>query len=319
MPRRNFRWILSVLLVLVCARPALPQRTKVSNLRAPAQAQNSQAQTNLALNKGVTASSSDEQASWGARFIVDGQRDEKAGSRGWSSIADKSRNHTEWVQIDLGASSSLGRVDLYPRNDPARLGEGFPVDFTIGVSADGKAWTAVVRQTNYPKPGNSVQSFSFDPANARYVRVTGTNLRYLPAESAYYMQFAEVEVYAPAQASEPAGKAALAGSSWQGEIRLSDGRTRTFTAAVDGGNRISGQVALSTNRSAANVALQGTYDPATGAISLRYGGTGAPGGEQGTLTATAASATDVSGQATVTSASMGQRRSAQGTWSMGRR
>ena len=200
MRRSNFRSIIPVLLVLGCALPALSQR-KLPGLQAPAQAQNSQTQTNLALNKRVTASSSDETGSWGARFVVDGQRDEKAGSRGWSSSANKSRNHTEWVQIDLGGAYSLGKVDIYPRNDPARLGEGFPVDFTIGVSADGKTWTAVVRQANYPKPGNKVQSFSFNAANARYVRITGTSLRYLPAESAFYMQFAEIEVYAAAQTS----------------------------------------------------------------------------------------------------------------------
>jgi hypothetical protein len=202
MPRFNFRWIVFALLVLACALPALSQRAKVTNppaqAQAPAkaQAQNTQPQTNLALDKRVTASSSDERGSWGARFLVDGERNEKAGSRGWSSNADKSRNHTEWVQIDLGGSASVGIVDIYPRNDPARLGEGFPVDFSIETSADGQSWTAVVNKTNYAKPGNAVQRFSFTPVSARFVRIVGTNLRYLGAEQAYYLQFAEIEVFA---------------------------------------------------------------------------------------------------------------------------
>jgi len=171
------------------------QASKTQVAKPQAQASTSQAKTNLALDKRVSASSSDERGSWGARFLVDGQRDEKAGSRGWESSSDTKRNHTEWVQIDLGASATVGSVDIYPRNDPARLGEGFPVDFTIETSADGQSWTVVVRKTNYGKPGNAVQHFAFNAVAARYVRVVGTNLRYLGAENAYYMQFAEIEVY----------------------------------------------------------------------------------------------------------------------------
>jgi hypothetical protein len=198
MLRPNFRFPLIVLIVLGFALPALTQRAKVTTPQAPktqAQASTSQAKTNLALNKRVSSSSSDERGSWGARFLVDGQRDEIAGSRGWESSSDPKRNHTEWVQIDLGASATIASVDIYPRNDPARLGEGFPVDFTIETSADGQTWTVVVRKTNYGKPGNVVQHFAFNAVAARYVRVVGTNLRYLGAENAYYMQFAEIEVY----------------------------------------------------------------------------------------------------------------------------
>jgi hypothetical protein len=199
MIRSSFRFSLIALIVIGCALPALPQRTKVSTPQASnpqAQASTSQAKINLALNKRVSASSSDERGSWGARFLVDGERDEKAGSRGWESSSDTKRNHTEWVQIDLGASATLGSVDIYPRNDPARLGEGFPVDFTIETSADGQTWTVVVRKTNYGKPGNVVQHFAFNAVGARYVRVVGTNLRYLGSEQGYFMQFAEIEVYA---------------------------------------------------------------------------------------------------------------------------
>ena len=197
MPRPSLRSIAFAVLVLACALPALSQRSRPSNPQAVnPQVSNPQDKTNLALNQRVTASSSDEQGSWGARFLVDGQRDERSGSRGWSSIADKSRNHTEWIQIDLGGSRSIGFVDIYPRNDPARLGEGFPVDFTIETSPDSRTWTAVVKKTNFGKPGNAVQRFAFSPVAARYVRVVGTSLRYLGAEQAYYMQFAEIEVYA---------------------------------------------------------------------------------------------------------------------------
>jgi alpha-L-rhamnosidase len=152
---------------------------------------------NLALNKTVTASSSFENNSygWAAVKAVDGNRNSVSGSMGWTSWDNTATNHTEWVKVDLGAGNGISRVDLYPRNDSGKLGEGFPVDFTIQVSTDDSNWTTVVTKTSYAKPGNSVQSFSFTAMNARYVKITGTNLRYNSGESAYYMQFAEIEVY----------------------------------------------------------------------------------------------------------------------------
>jgi hypothetical protein len=318
MSRSTFRYLSIVFLVLGCALPALSQRARAT--KPQAQASNPQAQTNLALNKRVTASSSDEQASWGARFIVDGQRDERSGSRGWSSSADKSRNHTEWVQVDLGGSQSVGFVDIYPRNDPARLGEGFPVDFTIETSEDGRAWTAVVGKTNYGKPGNEVQRFAFNQVGARYVRVVGTNLRYLGAEQAYYMQFAEIEIYGgSSESSSPSRSAGLAGTSWQGEIRLDDGSTRSLTVLIDGANQVSGEIVSSATR--ANVtplALQGTYDPSTGAFALRFSGREGRGTVQGTLTGAAQSPTAASGQAALTIMQSGSRQIVNGTWRIAR-
>mgnify|MGYP001296156212 CR=1 FL=1 len=84
--------------------------------------------------------------------------------------------------------------DLYPRNDGNRIGDCFPIDFTIQVSTDNINWTTKVTETNYAKPGNQVQSFSFTPQSARYVKITGTNLR-TDQYGAYRMQFAEIEVY----------------------------------------------------------------------------------------------------------------------------
>jgi hypothetical protein len=318
MSRSTFRYLSIVLLVLGCALPALSQRARAT--KPQAQASNPQAQTNLALNKRVTASSSDEQASWGARFIVDGQRDERSGSRGWSSSADKSRNHTEWVQVDLGGNQSVGFVDIYPRNDPARLGEGFPVDFTIETSEDGRAWTAVVGKTNYGKPGNEVQRFAFNQVGARYVRVVGTNLRYLGAEQAYYMQFAEIEIFgASSEPSGPAGLAGLAGTSWQGDIRLDDGSTRSLTVLIDGANQVSGEIVSSATRvNVTPLALQGTYDPSTGAFALRFSGREGRGTVQGTLTGAAQSPTAASGQAALTIMQSGSRQIVNGTWRIAR-
>lgn len=151
--------------------------------------------SNLALNKSVTSSTSPENWGWMRAFAVDGQRNSVSGAMGWTSWGNNTVNHTEWIRVDLGASYTISKVDLYPRNDSGKVGEGFPVDFTIQVSTDDVNWTTVVTQTNYPKPSGTVQSFSFTGRSARYVKIEGTNLRYNAAESAYLMQLAEIEVY----------------------------------------------------------------------------------------------------------------------------
>ncbi|MFL6072997.1 MAG: discoidin domain-containing protein [Mycobacteriales bacterium] len=140
----------------------------------------------------VTASSSYEADGWAANAAVDGQRTSGGGSMGWSSAGDMTTNHTEWVQLDLGAARPIGRVDLYPRDDGGNIGAGFPVDFSIETSADGSTWQAVATRTGYPRPGDAVRTFPFPATVARYVRVTGTNLS-TDQFGHYHMQFAEIE------------------------------------------------------------------------------------------------------------------------------
>ncbi|OCT15081.1 hypothetical protein A8709_13290 [Paenibacillus pectinilyticus] len=152
---------------------------------------------NLAVLKPVTASSSYEGSDWFTHRVNDGQKNAVYGSKGWSSNSSLTTNHTESIAIDTGAVQSISKVDLYPRNDSAtQLGYGFPIDFTIKVSSDNVNWTTVVTRSAYALPGNSVQSFSFTSQSARYVKITGTNLRSNPNDNnAYRMQLAEIEIY----------------------------------------------------------------------------------------------------------------------------
>jgi hypothetical protein len=152
--------------------------------------------SNKALNKTVTASSSVENSDWGKVKATDGQRSSVTGSMGWSSNNSLTTNHTEQVTVDMGAASSITKVDLYPRSDSPNTGYGFPVNFTIQVSTDNTNWTTVVTKTGYALPGATVQSFTFTAANARYVKIEGTSLRANPNDgSRYRMQFAEIEIY----------------------------------------------------------------------------------------------------------------------------
>lgn len=150
---------------------------------------------NLALNKDAMASSSAEKDGWYKVKLTDGMRKSVPEAMGWSTDPSQIRTDSEWVKVDLGAVCSIGRVDLYPRNDSAHIGEGFPVDFTILVSSDDLHWTTVAKQTGHPQPADGlVRSFAFTPTKARHVKVSSTRLR-RDINGKRGMALAEMEVY----------------------------------------------------------------------------------------------------------------------------
>lgn len=151
---------------------------------------------NLAFGATLTASSSGESSDWGISRINDGQLNSVSGSSGYTSQNSLATNHTEYIKLDLGASKTVAKVDLFPRNDGVNTGYGFPVDFTIQVSSDNVNWTTVVTRTGYAKPGNAVQSFTFPAASARYVKLEATSLRSNPNDgNSYRLQLNEMEIY----------------------------------------------------------------------------------------------------------------------------
>jgi alpha-L-rhamnosidase len=150
--------------------------------------------TNLALNKTVTDSSTVGIAAWDAAKAVDGVINSGGTSYGWSSN-DGVQNRTEWIKIDLVTAGNINKVYLYPRNDSGKVGEGFPLDFSIKLSTDNTNWTTVATEIGYPKPGNGYQYFGFTSTSARYVMVETTKVRYNVGENTYYVQLAEIEVY----------------------------------------------------------------------------------------------------------------------------
>lgn len=151
--------------------------------------------TDLALHAAVTSSSSLEDGSYSAASATDGDAFSADHTWGWSSDSDTAENHSEWVTVDLGTAQQVGAVELNQRDyDLKDVGKGFPVDFTIETSADGQTWSPGVTETGYAQPTTAGgQTFSFAPRDARFVRVTGTNLR--PDGGQYRMQFAEIQVF----------------------------------------------------------------------------------------------------------------------------
>ena len=269
---------------------------------------------NFALNKTVTVSSSFDQSSFSPEMVVDGIRAEKPGVRGWSSVSDASVNHTEWIMIDLGTTYPINRVDLYPRNDSRRVGESFPIDFTIQTSLDGNSWTTVVTRNNYGKPGPEAQPFTFNRTDARFVKVVGTNLRYLGAEGSYFMQFTEIEVYGSATTT-PAGS-----STWSGDIVLDQGGTQQLTLEIRDDNQIAGEIVQSrSGRRLARQAVQGSLDPQTGVFNLRFSTGGQLSNTQGTFTGRLDSPTEASGQISIKTTIPGKASTQNGTWRITRR
>ncbi|MGE5549050.1 MAG: DNRLRE domain-containing protein [Bacteroidota bacterium] len=110
--------------------------------------------TNLALNKPVTFSS--EQVGNEAWHAVDND----LGTR-WSASP-----MPQWLQVDLGAIFSLGRVEVCPYLDRA-------YQYKVEVSTDGVNYVQVVDRLNNTETG-AVLSDTFPTVSARYARLTVT-------------------------------------------------------------------------------------------------------------------------------------------------
>ncbi len=124
---------------------------------------------NLALNKTVTASSSEN--AFQPISAVDGNP-----STRWSSLYTNS----EWLKVDLGQVNVVNRVKL---NWESAYGSGYKIQ----VSNDGANWTDIFTTTT----GNGgIDDISFAPVNARYVRLYGTQRATAFGYSVY-----EFEVY----------------------------------------------------------------------------------------------------------------------------
>ena len=137
--------------------------------------------TNIALNRPATASSQ-----------VNGTQAATTATDGNAATYWESANNAfpQWVQVDLGATSSIGRVTLKLPPDAAWATRRQTLS-VLG-STDGSNFSTIVgsaeREFN-PATGNTV-NLTFSAANARYVRVNITANTGWPAG-----QVAELEVY----------------------------------------------------------------------------------------------------------------------------
>jgi hypothetical protein len=151
---------------------------------------------NLALGGAVIASSSLQTPSWSTAALVSSTTASSSAVIGWSSDSDLNQNHDESVQIDLRSVKTVSEVTLFPRTDGIDTGYGFPVNFTIQISSDGRTWKTVITRSNCALPVKGTpQVFTFKSVKTRYVRVNATKLRSNPNELNHYrLQFASIEV-----------------------------------------------------------------------------------------------------------------------------
>ncbi len=127
---------------------------------------------NLALHKPATDSSSQDEASLGAAFAVDGDQTTR-----WASAAGVDPS---WIAVDLGTTTTINQVVL-------RWEAAYGKAYQIQASSDSKSWTPVFTQS---AGFGGVENLSFTPISARYVRMYGTT-----RGSQYGYSLYELEVY----------------------------------------------------------------------------------------------------------------------------
>ncbi len=135
-------------------------------------------------------------AGWNSNKINDGVRGAEGKSSGWSSAGGSVQDREEWVKLDLGEVKPVGRIALYPRNDPFDAGNYFPLDYKLMLSADGLNWTTVADVVNQPLIADGAVTFEFAPCDARYVKLLATKLRD-KRNTVYHCQISEFEVMPP--------------------------------------------------------------------------------------------------------------------------
>jgi hypothetical protein len=137
--------------------------------------------TNLALGK--TASASGNADVYVPSRAVDGDANSY-----WESTNSA---FPQWIQVDLGAATSVGRVVL--KLPPATAWATRTQTLTVQGSTDGSSWSTVVGSAGYtfnPATGNTV-TISFAATSTRYLRLTVTANTGWPAG-----QLSEYEIYA---------------------------------------------------------------------------------------------------------------------------
>lgn len=151
---------------------------------------------NLALGGVATASSFDSGRA--PFYLIDGKI-EAAENQGYYSSVGSTENHTEWVQIELTKESEINSIWVYPRYDGIHA--GFPVDFTLQTSVDGKQWNIVATGENHTEVTDALpRKYTFADVNAKFVRLVATNLysannEWTGYKDTYILQLAEIEVY----------------------------------------------------------------------------------------------------------------------------
>ena len=163
---------------------------------------------NLAKGKPATDSSSQNEPTLGAAFAVDGNLTTR-----WSSAGGIDPS---WLAVDLGTASTLNQVIL-------RWEAAYGKAYQIQVSPDAQTWTTVFTQT---AGQGGVETLSFAPVSARYVRMYGT-----ARGTQYGYSLYEFEVYGPVATTTAASVSITTPPASQS---ATVGSTATFSVVAGG-------------------------------------------------------------------------------------
>lgn len=149
---------------------------------------------NLAAGATASASTSVETGGWGTGNLVDSKAFSTATNRGYRSEATGS----QWIQLDLGGTRSIGTVYLHPVTTPA--GEeplngkaGMPASPEVQVSVDGTNWTTADTRAHRTGVADAPLRLSFSAVDAKFIRVTSE----VNSGHEGFLSLSEVEVFGP--------------------------------------------------------------------------------------------------------------------------
>ena len=103
---------------------------------------------------------------------------------GYHSAIEARQDVVKWVQVDLGSSQPIGRIEYVGCHDDFNTigaGFGFPLRYKVEVADDAEFKTGVSvivdhTQADVPNPGVAPQTVSPNNTKGRFVRVTATKL-----------------------------------------------------------------------------------------------------------------------------------------------
>ncbi|RHA40118.1 discoidin domain-containing protein [Cellulomonas rhizosphaerae] len=162
----------------------------------------------LSQGKTATASTTESADYLGAKYAVDGDN----GTR-WASQA----TDNQWIQVDLGASASIERVDL-------RWESAYGKGYQIQTSDNGTTWTTVATKTN----GTGGKESLTVTGTGRYVRLQGT-----ARATGYGYSLWEFQVFGTAGTG--GGTGGGGGTGTCGTTNVAQGKTATASSSEGAG------------------------------------------------------------------------------------
>jgi hypothetical protein len=177
---------------------------------------------NLALGKAATSDSSCASTETAARAVngtvTSGKLDK------WCSTGA-----TKWMQVDLGAASTLNRFVVKHAGAGGEDNAWNTRDFTIAVSTNGTTWSTVATVT-----GNTAATttHTVTPVSARYVRLNVTTGASSGANTARVYEFEAYGSSGPPPVNLALGRTATADTS----CNANEGPAKAVNGSVSGGN-----------------------------------------------------------------------------------